>query len=239
MSTKDKIKEYKANPHCHSISLSSSLIICAFSELRSSLRDRSNASVRSSNNHETSHAVGSIVLLVTSFDAFLSEGMESISFVEPNVLDLASEGTSEKYKKIIKNLGGEIELNEDITLVIKLRDEIVHYLPRFTPNGNGPRKYIPRNFWSLDKRELFLIPSSQNAEIPFARQVCSYRLAYWAWQTIDAAATNFVTAFDSTKIPRSRVIYQGLSQNFKKYLIVTPPDRLSEYDAQWNLKLTG
>ena len=75
MSRKTKMDEFKANPSCNSISLSTSLLECSFSELDQSLHERQKEVIRLEKTHYSSHAIGSIILLVTGFDAWLNEGI--------------------------------------------------------------------------------------------------------------------------------------------------------------------
>ena len=188
--------------------------------------------------HYSSHAIGSIILLVTGFDAWLNEGIGFLSIVKSDIVDLANAPTIEKYYGIIKSLNGTIAANNDLDLLIKLRDEMVHYLPRISPVATGPRKNIPQEFWVLDKRGLFLIPTSEGVEIAWGAQICSYHLAYWAWETIDMAASNFINAFDSTMKPEFKFIYQALCSNFKFYKEVLSPDSLNAYDAEQGVELS-
>lgn len=177
------------------------------------------------------------------FDAWLNEGIGFLSIIKSDIVDLANAQTIEKYYGIIKSLNGTIAANNDLDLLIKLRDEMVHYLPRISPAATGPRKNIPQEFWVLDKRGLFLIPTSESVEIAWGAQICSYHLAYWAWETIDMAASNFINAFDSTMKPEFKFIYQAGSaviSNFirKSYLLIPlmrmMPNRALNYPSSRN-----
>jgi len=198
------------------------------------LDERPRRNLRLKDNHCSFHALGSIVLLVTGFDSWLNEGMKFFSMINEDILELAEASTMDKYYGLIKKLEGNIPPNNDLDLVIKTRHEIVHYLPRDTP-GKGPRKFIPQDLWPLNKKGLLLnYPPPPDVEIPFGQRITSYRLAYWAWETVDIAATNFVSAFSSTKCPGCSGLYE--TSIFKMYKSVTSPEDLDKYDALHGIK---
>jgi hypothetical protein len=241
MSRKTRIDEFKnggrINPY---MSFSQNLIWCANSELILSLEDRCEKVVCLKDNHYSPHAVGSIILLVTGLDSLLNEGLSSIKIIpgSGNVMDFADRPTMEKYYGTIQDLDGTITTDNDLDLVIKLRDEIVHYLPRNICE-KGPRKYLPRVFYGLDRSGLFFrYPDSLDYEVPFGDLICSYRLVHWAWKTVDMALNKFIAAFSSTRIPFVPSIYTTLYPNFQNYQKIPSPDDLAAYDAQNGLELT-
>jgi len=110
------------------------------------------------------------------------------------------------YSLKIKMLDGTIQPNNDLDIIIKLRDEIVHYLPRTVSEIDfDPRRYLPKVFYGLDKKGLLL--RSHRGSTPFGQMICSYRLAYWAWVNVDIAVKNFVSAFSTTKRPDEIIVF--------------------------------
>jgi hypothetical protein len=152
------------------------------------------------------------------------------------LLEMVYAPTMEKYYGFIKKLDGSILPNDDLNLVIKTRDEIVHYFPRDTP-GEGSKKFIPQDLWPLNKKGLLLnYPPPPDIEIPFRQRITSYRLAYWAWETVDIAVDNFAKAFASTKCPGFLGIYGGRASIFKMYKSIISPEDLAKYDALHGIK---
>jgi hypothetical protein len=232
--------EFKAGGLGPHMTFSQNLISCAYSELYLSLEERRGGVYRLKDNHYSSHAVGSIVLLVTGFDSFLNEGLSSIGTgpLFKSVLELASEPTIEKYYGTIQELGGTIQRNNNLDSIIKLRDEIVHYFPR-NVSAKGSRRYLPQTLYGLDKKGLFFrFPENEDYEMPFGELVSSYRLAYWVWENIELAVCDFISAFSSTKVPEWHFIYSDLHDNFKNYQKITSPNNLATYDASNELELT-
>lgn len=228
---KDEFMAGRLGPH---MSFFQNLTSCAHSELYLSLEDRRRDVVRLKDNHYSIHAVGSVVLLITAFDSFLNEGLSSIGIGTPpiKILELGDKPTTEKYYGTIEDLGGMIQRNNDLNIIIKLRDEIVHYLPR-NVSENGPRRYLPQSLWALDKKGLlFRYPDSKDYEVPFGELVSSYRLAYWVWENIDIAVNELIAAFSSTKFPHFNHFYSSLQSNFKSYQMINSPDNLVSYDSE-------
>ncbi len=239
MSVKRKLDQFKASTVAVHTPFYPNLVSCAFSELSLSLEDRRDNFGRLKNNHYSRHAVGSIVLLATGFDAFLNEEIMHIGFFDEEVRTLIEERpTYKKYSEIITRLGGTIQPNKELAVIIKLRDEIVHYLPRNVSEiPFDSRRYLPEFFKGLDKKGLFYNPSDRSAE-PFGQMVCSYRLAYWTWENIEFAVNKFVSSFPTTKHPDW---FSGSFQHhiFEMYKQITSPDNLATYDVLHKLKLTA
>jgi hypothetical protein len=231
-----KFDQFKAGTVAVHISFYPNLVVCAFSELCLSLEERRD-NVRLKNNHYSRHAIGSIVLLVTGFDSYLNEELMGLGFFDAEIRELAKLPTLDKYYKIIKLLGGTIEPNNELNIIIKLRDEIVHYLPRnISEIAFDPRRYLPEVFYVLDKKGLFYNPFD-GGSAPFGQMVCSYRLAYWVWKNIDIAVKNFVDAFSTTKCP-DHINHPSQYRIFDMYERITSPDNLATYDRSNELELT-
>jgi hypothetical protein len=97
MKKKTKIAEFKADNPGWCFDLSGFLLKCAYSELALALDERLRRNLRLRNNHCSFHALGSIVLLATGFDAWLNEGMKAISMINEDILEMVYAPTMEKY----------------------------------------------------------------------------------------------------------------------------------------------
>lgn len=102
MSRIQKVDEFKAGTVAVHVSFYPNLVACALSELSLSLDERRGNVVRLKNNHNSQHAVGSIVLLVTGFDGFLNEELMGLGFFNREIRELADSPTLDKYYKIVK-----------------------------------------------------------------------------------------------------------------------------------------
>jgi hypothetical protein len=200
-------------------SVSDSLAECAFSELRVALSDR-DGQPANGGNHVSSHALGSLVLLVDAFDAYLTE---VLSFALPPGHRRARElqrfaaraSTLRKYAEAPKRITGgrDLAVSEDLNAIVSLRHEIVHVLPTI-PRTDAA---VPARFSVLTERGVLMTEKTG----PWARQISSYRLAYWAWGVIDAAVHDLAKAI-GPEVPQATT----LARNFQRYLMLPAPDRL-------------
>lgn len=121
------------------VSLSGDLCGSALSLLESALRDRQR-NMRYHDNHYTSHAVGSIVLLATAFDAWLNESIlhlshrgqdEDTPFTREDLRRIADNDVGAKYREILRRVvNAKVPKQGDLHLLMLVRHEIVHFLPR-------------------------------------------------------------------------------------------------------------
>lgn len=233
MSVKNiRIDQFKEVPSGIIYGLSTELAECAFSELLLSLNDRRGEVVRDKNTHYSNHAIGSIVLLATAFDAWLNEIISHSRMIDGQIIDLADRPTMDKYYRIPEKITKkELPPNTDLDLLIKVRDEIVHFLPR-TIKRTGLKKNVPQYFDPLYKKGLLLISNNQDSETPLGLSLCSYCLAYWAWRTVEISSNNLLDIMEDKGI-----FFRHSSQKFNMYAKITPPEELHLYDEKHNLKL--
>ncbi len=208
--------------------ISGALISCAFNELLAAFDDREKDKKRQSDNHYTVHALGSIVLLVTALDSYLNEIIWEMCRTgqdEYNVRELISRDAAQKYKEILKKkaekdvVDNDIPQITDLKIVVDLRDEIVHFLPRVIPR-NGPKKNVPEWFDRLVKLGILLDRPIVNDETPLGRNLMSYKLAYWSWEVVTKAMIDFAEAF---KPDTHQIIFDKspgkISWDFSRFLL--------------------
>ena len=112
----------------------------------------------------------------------------------------------------------------------------MHYLPRNVSEIDyDSRRYLPKVFYGLYKTGLFW--GSHGGSTPFGQMVCSYRLAYWAWESVDIAVNNFISSFSTTKCP-DEINRPRQYRIFAEYKRITSPENLADYDRLNNLELT-
>jgi hypothetical protein len=218
-------------------SLYYALLYCALAELRMALADRQRGVFRSRNNHLAQHAVGSIALLVNGLEAWLNEVIFREGLGEEKIKDIASADVKTKYSGLSKHVSGtKIPVPHRLALVIEVRNEIVHYLP-LVATSNTPNPNIPNWFKVLEKQGLFITTRGLNPNWPdfdFAQKLQSYRLAYWAWESVDEAVALLLNAWPSER----RGLYDSeLETFFRLYKQVCSPEHLPAFDQMYGLEV--
>jgi hypothetical protein len=222
--------------------LSPMLLKSALVLLDAALHERRGDVTRLQENHYSWHAVGSIALLIEGLEAWLNERIWSLySSAEPDILKLADKPIKQKYCQVPQRIKGvEMRLGADLDMVIDVRNEIAHFLPRIIEEGPKITRHVPPWLEELYQRQLFLIVPERKVkevereggriDVPLQQLLCSYRLAYWAWETVAEAVAGFVEVLGEA----DPVGYSVPA--FERYkTVVFPPGRLHEYDAQWGL----
>ncbi|MGA2285080.1 MAG: hypothetical protein ABSG55_02260 [Dehalococcoidia bacterium] len=216
------------------VSLSGDLVECARALLQMALDQRRGEVLRYREDHFSWYAIGSILLLVSALEAWLNEVLSEALFISDRqrLIGLADEPLLAKYYEIPNRVTGvRISPNEELTLLVDVRHEIAHYMPRILPDEGG----VPNWLVDLHRRHLFLGGRDEGRAI-LSWRFASYRLAYWAWETAEAAVAEFVTA--------ASVEVEGVALgchcagNFSCFRTICPPSELAEYDAQHGLELT-
>ena len=205
--------------------LSTDLLRCAASLLRLALRDRTPQVHTTPTNHYSPHALGAVLVLTAGFDAWLSEAVQTLARFDAIKRRLAQHAIGEKYYRLAKEFAAaELPWNEDLELLLKTRHEIAHYLPRALGNDS-----VPPWLSKLEERGLFLA-TGRDSDFTLGQKLASYRLAYWAWQTVEAAAVGLVEALG----PRASGL-KWTAANFSLYRDVPDPSELAPYDAKHGL----
>jgi len=217
------------------VSLSGDLLDCARALLQMALDQRRREVVRYPADHFSSYAVGSILLLVTGFEAWLNEVLSEALFVSgrERLKGLADEPLLTKYYEIPHRVAGaQMPANEELSLLVDLRHEIAHYLPRIIPDEGN----VPSWLAELRRRQLFLGSPDEDCT-PLGWRITSYRLAYWAWETVEAAVAEFVSAA-CVEVEGAAPVGSHCAKNFGVFRTICPPTQLAEYDAEHRLELT-
>lgn len=211
--------------------------------LEKALEHRRSKTTRTTNNHYAPYAVGSIVLLVDGLEAWLNQCIWYYSVYEASdsfrdsLLKLADEGIIRKYRGLPRRIIN-VELTPDASLevVIELRNEMAHFLPRIVDEDQKPSRHVPPWFKELYDERLFFVPEHrlpESTEFPLDQLLSSYRLAYWAWKNVAEAVKVFCEALLNRP---SAILLQAY--NFELYKNHCPPSQLPQYDARHGLSLT-
>jgi hypothetical protein len=107
-------------------------------------------------------------------------------------------------------------------MIVDLRDEIVHYLPR----SYGENNPLPEWFKPLQDADL-LITSGPNVDFDWNQKLGSYRLAYYASEVVDRCVRELVAA-----APEDAFVPASLAQNFSIYRRIASPEQLPEFDKR-------
>lgn len=206
------------------------LLHCAECELIYALEDRGPGKASSPHNHWSPHSAASILLLVAALEAWLNESTLLLGAHHADLRKLANCTVRQKYRGIAEDVGGSpLQVSPDLDLVLRIRDEIAHFLPLVLTDG------VPPWLTELQNRDLFITSAKRQPDYDFAVKLNSYALAYWAWETVHVAARDFTDALGPVGSALSRTI-----GNFEGYQSVCPPGRLPEYDAKnmWRRRLS-
>ena len=193
MSTRKRRHEQFQQPEeGASTTLSGGLVAGALLLLRAAHQERQTAIIRTPDNHYSSYAVGSIALLVDAFEAWLNEVLAAIGVGSRRKLrEQADKSVIEKYQALL-GLATRRDLPafNDLQLLTLVRVEIAHYLPRPISEPDN----VPSWLVELQDQGLFLPVDDRLESRAFGQRLQSYRLAYWAWETISAAVDRLVQA---------------------------------------------
>lgn len=228
---KQQFREPRDGAH---VSFSPSLVTSANTLLWAALQERGQEVYRTSQDHSARNAVGAIALVVTAFDVWMSECFGSLS------MSFGAETRERAFQSIVKKHGSLAELTgatvqpnlqADLELLIGVRDEIIHHLSRpLADEGNVPSWLV-----ELHRRDLFL-STGQRTDFFLGQKLGSYRLAYWAFQTAEAAAKSI--ADTGGMEPATKLLSFSTAANFSRYAQLCPPERLHEFDVEHQLSVT-
>ena len=95
---------------------------------------------RISKNHYSSYAPAVIVIVVTAFDAWLNEllGSARSEVSDDRLAEVIDRPTIDRYKEIASLSGASLSPTSALNILIKTRNEIVHYLPYAQDLGGHP-----------------------------------------------------------------------------------------------------
>ena len=113
---------------------------------------------------------------------------------------------------------------------------MAHFLPRIIEEEQKPSRHVPPWFKELYDERLFFVPIDkfpERTEFTLDKLLSSYRLAYWAWESIAEAVKVYCKAL---KNEPSSILLDA--DNFELYRNYCPPHQLPEYDKHHGLSLT-
>lgn len=222
---KMRAEQFRDNPTLGSISFMHAA--SANTLLAAALNERRAGVYRYANDHATFMAPGAIVLVVTAFDVWLTEALAFTFIGRPERVDVHL-STRAKYEAMCQHVRTvpPDTVRSELDLAIELRHELVHFLPR-----TFGAEAVPDWFDSLEARGLFF-GAGEGHRWDFSQRVGGYRLAYWVFRTVEAAALVLRDA------PQSGAPYLSLANNFTLYRRTTPPEELPRFDRQFKLALT-
>jgi hypothetical protein len=210
--------------------VSPSILECTRWLLRGALKERTTGVSREARNHHSGLALGCVAMAATALDAWLSEMiwcLDPFAKVE-GLRDLADDPIQRKYGGIPEKLSRQaLAIPPDLVLLFDARDVIVHLKPRFSvPGGDLPSWLEP-----LRGRNVLFEPGAPiGAGYSLYDALSSYRLAYWACETVEVAAMQFVAPLSDQ--PR---IDHLCAEDFTLYRQICPPGSLPEYDREMGL----
>jgi hypothetical protein len=204
------------------MSSSDSLLSCARAQLALALEDRHKPVSSWPNNHYSEHAPGAIILVISGLEAWLNESCSRVSVHFPGARRLTVHGLGERYIQLGRMVGGEpFDCPADLVLLIYARNEVEHFLPRSVGNANK----LPDWLAPLLSRGLLINHDEFPGMTLLSQRFSSYRLAYWAFETVEKAAVLL-----EEHMAKSTALVSGMLGNFSSFRGVFPPDRLEEHD---------
>ena len=216
--------------------ISHDLLQAAHLLLRHALEERRQPVYRTAHNHATSLAPTIVVTAATALDAWLSEligyARHTTALPDEQVASVIDIGTvPEKYERSAELLFQKrIRPSTDLKLLSKLRNEIVHFLP-YAQDISA--RTVPDWLQYLEQHDL-LISTNGSADFHFSQKLSSYALAYWACETVLAAAEGFAAQAQSSNTLQHFVS----AHNFRVTGGLHSPEELHHYDTQYGLTLT-
>ena len=187
------------------------------------------------------YAPGVAVMIATSLDAWLSEliafGRTPLGLREEDVARVIDIGTvAEKYRHTATLLfQQDIRPSTDLEYVSKVRNEIIHFLPY---TQNVAKQTVPGWLQYLEQQDLLITAKKGKGSVDFhfSQKLGSYRLAYWACETVYAAVQALEAQAQQTKNVMAPVIR---ADNFCVMASIHSPEELPKYDADHGLTLTN
>ncbi|MEW6684072.1 MAG: hypothetical protein AB1451_14330 [Nitrospirota bacterium] len=219
------------------ISFSADLLLAAKLMLEYSLEDRKDNATPPLDNHMSKHSIGSIVLLIAGLESWLNEALAHLSTYDPTLRTRGKDTLLTKYKYLCSWDGaGRIaltdiatlarahclnlsQINDDLKLVIEVRNEIVHPMPF----GTGSPWNVPNDFLRLHHMGLLMTTGKPDEDYAFNAKLRSYALAYWCWEVTETAVSLLVKHFEPDQL------VAWTAPNFSQYKSLCPPKDLANY----------
>jgi hypothetical protein len=202
------------------------------------LEDRHRPVYRTSHNHYTRHALGSVLLLIDALEAWLNEVIHHTASMAGfhEIRALADANIMRKYREIPEGLGGaSLPSDPQLEAVVAVRVEIAHFLPRGRAQWTDN---LPPAVQPLQREGLLITyenPEAPGVDFHWTQKLASYSLAYWSWRVVDSAVERLLEALRPNERLAGLVdtmIAPAASHNFRMYRQVCPPDALDQFDEQ-------
>lgn len=194
---------------------------CSYYELSKALEDREKNNARSKDNHYSIHSLGSIILVVCAFDAWMNENLTPfrhfLAMSDEYIEEMLNSHTDKKYQLMAKYVREDFEIPSNLKVIVDLRDELIHFVPRVIID----KENLPSWLKKLSKLSL-LIKTDSGKDYMLTDKLGSYKLAYWVWEELYKYAEELASMYQKY----GRGAYDR-AQDFKAYINLTPPNKLS------------
>jgi hypothetical protein len=215
-----------------SVGISHVLLQAAHLLLQAALEERRAGVWRTKQNHATYYAPAVVITVLTALDAWLSEligfSRSWIGVTDEQVASVIDIGTvPDKYRRTAELVFQErVNPSSDLRLLSTVRHEIVHFLP-YAQNISAN---VPDWLQQLAQKDL-LITTGKTQDFHFSQKLGSYGLAYWACETVFAAAQQL-----AEKTPSGHPLHHLISpDNFRVVAGIHAPEELPDFDAKHGL----
>ena len=162
-------------------------------------------------NHTTEHAVGIVVLVVAAFESWVNEILADRGWHEAvgegdsrPTLQLAARDLRSKVAELLR-AGSDpaAEISAEFDLLMTLRNEFTHGLPRWWEGRNRP-------VWADRLEALGLLGHpDQGSDFPWSHQYTTYKVAWWACCTVEEEAWCIGAAVGG--------LHQSMAANFGEF----------------------
>jgi hypothetical protein len=166
-------------------------------------------------NHVTEQTTAGILVLWAAFEAWLNETITDKGMFDRGTLDLTRLDVVARMGALAAAQGGHLEPSPDLLLLRRLRNEVVHHLPRHFPDASRPS-------WAdeLAQRGLLARPQTGDADFGWMHQLNSFALFRWAWVTTERAVASVLGSLGPAAGGA-----RWTAQNFSTYRDVDPYQR--------------
>ncbi|HEU4583635.1 MAG TPA: hypothetical protein VFS67_35495 [Polyangiaceae bacterium] len=210
--------------------LSFDAIVSAKQSLRRALHDRLSKVARLPTNHYSPNAFGAIVLAEIALNVSINEAIAMGSTFGGNVdRELATQTLCVRFDRVASSSPGFETAATELRLMVDMRDELAHYLPRAERSAAGN---VPEWCRTLQQRGFFI--EAPGYDYQFCQKISSYALAYWAY----GVASETIRLFVGRLPEAARNVCDYIVENFVLYPDICPPEALGEFDEANGLELT-
>lgn len=168
------------------------LLHCADGLLGAAFADRTGGRYTrprdAASNHSSEYAVGAVVMIVHAFEAWLNETVADLGWADAAIgaaerptLAIADRDLVAKVERLGRLRDPGFAVPAALPLLVAIRNEFVHHLPRWF-DGRGRPACVDE----LDRLGVLVHADVEGRDYGWTHQVTSYRLAWWAFETVEA-----------------------------------------------------